>query len=84
MRDSNANVAQALQTVVDMIADAEADQKMSVRLAMLLQMVKAKVDQETYCEMLEELARFVEYEIRACETAQTVAWMRGFLSWQGG
>ena len=83
MRDKP-NIAQALQMVVDMIADTEADEKMSVRFAMLLQMVKARVDHESYCEMLKELARYVEFEKRECEMAQTVAQIRSFLSWQGG
>ena len=74
MRDSEADLAKALQAVVDMITDSATDGRMSARVAMLLRLIEARVEQDAYHEMLKELSRFIEVEIRDVEAAQILAW----------
>jgi hypothetical protein len=70
MREKEISVARALQTVVDMIAEAGPGGGMCVRMAMLLQLLEGRVDQETYRAMLQDLSRYVAYKIREIEFGQ--------------
>ena len=47
---------------------------MSARVAMLLRLIEARVEQDVYHEMLKQLSRFIEVEIRDVEVAQILAW----------
>ena len=48
--------------------------RMSARVAMLLRLIEARVEQDVYYEMLKELLRFIEVEMRDVEAAQILAW----------
>jgi hypothetical protein len=70
MQDDKTNLAKALQTVIDMIAGCTDDDRMSARVVMLLQLLEARVGQDAYCEMLKELAGFIEFKVQEIEAAR--------------
>ena len=80
MKDSETDLAKALQVVVDMITDPATEDRMSARVAMLLRLVEARVEQDVYYEMLKELARFIEVETRDVEAARILAWKDAMLA----
>jgi hypothetical protein len=63
-------VAKALQTVVDMITEVGPDGRIAARVAMMLEMIEARVDRDTYYGMLQELCRFVAFKIREIELTE--------------
>jgi hypothetical protein len=65
-----AGVAKALQTVVDMITEVGPDSRMAARVAMMLEMIEARVGRDTYYGMLQELSRFVAFKIREIELTE--------------
>jgi hypothetical protein len=69
--NEKAGVAKALQTVVDMITDVEPDGTMAARVAMILEMIEARVGRDTYYGMLQELSRFVAFRIMEIELTET-------------
>jgi len=67
MQDDRISVAKALQAVVDMVAEAESSTDKAARIAMLLQMIGARIGRDAYCSMLRELARFVVFKTKEIE-----------------